>query len=131
MPRLRSCLAGNRPSCIPLLTASLAELGFMHPVVIPSITVTEIGRAAPHLLILDLDELEADPIDMLRMTRFVLPNATIAVYSLTLRQSWARSCHIAGANCLLSKETDEREIIAGLRSALAIGCFTDPGFEAA
>lgn len=131
MPRLRSCLAGNQPTYIPLLTASLAALGFTHPVVVSTIVVTKLGLAAPDLLILDIDELDTDPAEMLRMTRFVLPNCTIAVYTLTLQQSWARSCHMAGANCLLSKQTDEARIVGGLQVALTSGCFTDPGFVAA
>jgi DNA-binding NarL/FixJ family response regulator len=99
--------------------------------VIATINVTALGRAAPQLLVLDIDGLETDPIEMLRMTRFVLPQCSIAVYTLTLQLDWARSCHIAGANCLLSKRAGELDIITGLRSALATGCFTDPDFVAA
>ena len=131
MPTMRSYLAGNRTACIPLLTASLASSGFMQPVVAERIIVTELGLAAPDLLVLDIDDLDTDPLELLRMMRFVLPTCIIAVYSGTLRQSWALSCHLAGANCILSKSSDEAQIAAGLRQALTSGCFTDPSFIAA
>lgn len=64
------------------------------------------------------------------MTRFVLPGCIIAVYSGTLRESWALACHLAGANCILSKNGEQSEIVTGLRQSLTSGCFTDPGFVA-
>ncbi len=128
---MRSCLAGNPVASIPLLTASLAVAGFSHPVVTDGVNVTALGREAPNLLIIDVDALETDPIEMLRMTRFVLPACIIAVYSGTMQHAWARACHIAGANCLLAKSSSEEQIVAGLRQTLESGCFTDPSFVAA
>jgi DNA-binding NarL/FixJ family response regulator len=95
------------------------------------INVTELGLEAPDLLVLDLDDVDTDPIELLRMTRFVLPTCVIAVYSGKLRRRWARSCHLAGANCILSMESDKMQIAAGLQQALTIGCFTDSRFIAA
>ena len=80
--------------------------------------------------VLDIDDLDTDPLELIRMTRFVLPTCIIAVYTGTLRESWARACHVAGANCVLSKASDETQIAVGLRQALASGCFTDPSFTA-
>jgi DNA-binding NarL/FixJ family response regulator len=131
MPRIRSCLAGNESACIPLLTASLAALGMTHPLISSGINVTALGRAAPQMLVLDIDDVATDPLELLRMMRFVLPTCILAVYSGKLQESWALSCHLAGANCLLSKKNNEPEIVAGLRQALASGCYTDPGFVAA
>jgi len=131
MSHMRSYLAGNRTACIPLLIASLASSGFMHPVIAAGINVTDLGRAAPDLLVLDIDDLGTDPLELLRMTRFVLRTCIIAVYTGTLLESWALSCHLAGANCMLSKSSDETQIAAGLRQAMASGCFTDPSFVAA
>jgi DNA-binding NarL/FixJ family response regulator len=124
----RSCLAGNRLASLPLLTASLATLGFAFPVVTDAINVRELGRSALDLLVVDLDDLDTDPIELLRMTRFVLPTCIIAVYSGPRPLTWARSCHLAGASCILSKSSGESEITGGLRQALASGCFTDPRF---
>jgi hypothetical protein len=131
MAHRRSCLAGNRAAFIPLLITSLASVGFTYPVITERISVSGIGRAAPELLVLDIDDVDTSPLEILRMTRFVLPTCLIAVFSGTLLQSWARSCHIAGGNCILSKSSDESEIVDGLRQALTSGCFTDPGFAVA
>ncbi len=92
--------------------------------------MTELGLVAPHIVVLDIDNLDIDPLELLRMIRFVLPGCVIAVYSGTLEQDWALACHLAGANCVLSKGSDEAHISAGLRQATAIGCFTDPRFVA-
>jgi len=125
----RSYLAGNLLASIPLLTASLASSGYANPVVTTGISVTELGRAAPDLLVLDVDNLDIDPLELLRQTRFVLPGCVIAVYSGTESQRWARSCHLAGANCMLSKRSDGSQLVVGLLQALSSGCFTDPAFD--
>jgi len=82
-------------------------------------------------VVLDVDDLDIDALELLRMTRFVLPLCMIAVYSGTLRQSWALACHLAGANCLLAKSSDKDQIVTGLRQAFTTGCFTDPSFASA
>jgi len=128
MASTRSYLAGNRVACIPLLTASLASSGYADPVVTSGINITELGRAAPDLLVLDIDDLDIDPIELLRQTRFVLPDCIIVVYSGDRREHWARSCHLAGANCILSKRSDGTQLAAGLVHAVSSGCFTDPVF---
>jgi DNA-binding NarL/FixJ family response regulator len=128
MPIMRSYLAGNRAASIPLLTAALLSSGFESPAVAERINVTELGLAAPHIVVLDVDDLDVDPFELLRMIRFVLPLCVIAVYSGTLEQRWALTCHLAGANCLLSKTSNEEQITAGLRQGLASGCFTDSSF---
>lgn len=125
---MRSYLAGSLDGSIPLLTASLLEAGFASPVVADHINVTELGLASPQLAVLDIDHLEVDALELLRMLRFVLPECIIAVYSGTLERDWARRCHLAGANCVLSKSSDGPELVAGLRRALSSGCFTDPRF---
>jgi DNA-binding NarL/FixJ family response regulator len=131
MGHLRAYLAGNRGVFVPLLTAALDLLGYTHPRITDGIGITDVGRAAPDLLVLDLDAVETNPIELLRMTRFVLPTCMIAVYSSTLQLSWAHACHLAGANCILSKSSDVTQIAAGLRQGITKGCFTDPSFVAA
>jgi DNA-binding NarL/FixJ family response regulator len=131
MPSPHSCLAGIKPSFVPFLTVSLAAFGFTNPVVVERIKVTELGLANPNILVLDLDDSETDPLELLRMIRFVLPGCTIAVYSGRLEQSWALACHLAGANCVLANSSKEDKIALGLREALTSGSFTDPSFVAA
>ncbi len=92
--------------------------------------VTELGKLAPNLLVCDIDELEVDPLEFLRRIRFVLPDCTIAVYTGNMKRTWGVACHLAGANCLLSKDSDARHLSAGFRSALRNGCYTDPRFAA-
>jgi DNA-binding NarL/FixJ family response regulator len=126
-----SCLARIDPAAVELLTASLAVVAFALPVVVTRLSVTELGLLAPNVLVIDIDSLDADPLEMLRMLRFVLPGCMIAVYTNVLEESWALECHLAGANCLLSKSSDATQLTAGLRRSLHSGCFTDPSFVAA
>lgn len=128
MARRRSYLSGNHVSHIPLLTASLASAGFVDPVVTAGINVTELGRAAPDLLVLDVDDTDIDPIELIRRTRFVLPDCVIVVYSDGRRPNWALACHLAGANCMLSKHSTREQLDTGLAEVLRSGCFTDPAF---
>jgi DNA-binding NarL/FixJ family response regulator len=131
MPLMRSYLAGNQAASIPLLTAALIASGFEPPTIAQRINVTELGLAVPRMVVLDVDDLDIDPFELMRMIRFVLPLCLIAVYGGTLEQSWALSCHLAGANCVLSKTSNEEQLVAGLREGLTSGCFTDPSFVAA
>jgi DNA-binding NarL/FixJ family response regulator len=128
---MRSYLAGHRAASIPLLTAALLSSGFESPAVAERINVTELGLATPQIVVLDVDDLDIDPFELLRMIRFVLPLCVIAVYSGTLEQGWALNCHLAGANCVLSKTSNEEQLTAGVREGITSGCFTDPSFVAA
>jgi len=130
-PNRVSCLARIEPSAVPLLAESLTAAGQPAPVFVRQLAVTELGLLAPGVLILDLDGLETDPLEMLRMLRFVLPACMIAVYTNVLEEPWALACHMAGANCLLSKASDAEQVTLGLRGSLQRGCYTDPSFTAA
>lgn len=130
-PNRISCLARIEPNSVELLTNSLAAVSHVLPVVTAELRVTELGLLAPNVLVADVDGLEIDALEMVRMVRFVLPNCTIAVYTDVLKESWALACHLAGANCLLSKSTNAMQISLGLRQALEQGCFTDSSFRAA
>jgi DNA-binding NarL/FixJ family response regulator len=126
-----SCLARIEPAAVELLTASLAAAAQPLPIVLTRLAVTELGLLAPNVLVVDVDGLDVDPLEMLRMLRFVLPTCLIAVYTNVLEETWALACHMAGANCLLSKASDATQVALGLRGALRRGCFTDPSFRAA
>jgi DNA-binding NarL/FixJ family response regulator len=106
-------------------------VGYSPPVVVATLGVTELGLLAPDLLVVDVDGLDGDALEMLRMLRFVLPRCTIAVYTNVLEEPWALACHMGGANCLLSKASDATQLAAGLGHSLHSGCFTDPSFRAA
>lgn len=126
--KIAACLAGIDPGHVGLLSASLAQLGLMPAIVVDGVGVSQLGLLAPSVLIVDLDHLEADPYETLRMVRFVLPNCLIAVYTGELTRERAVGCHMAGANCLLSKASDEGALSDGLQQARESGCFTDPSF---
>jgi hypothetical protein len=129
--RFSSCLAGIEPAAVPLLSATLALIGSEHPTIISPIDVTGIGSLEPDVLVLDVDALETDPLETIRMTRFLLRSGVIAIYTGTITQSWGLACHLAGANCVLSKRAGEDRTALGLMHAIRGGCFTDPAFEAA
>jgi DNA-binding NarL/FixJ family response regulator len=126
-----SCLARIEPRAVDLLTESLAAVAHPLPVILARLGVTEVGLLAPTVLVVDIDDLEVDPLETLRMLRFVLPGCLIVVYTNVLKETWALACHTAGANCLLSKASDAGQLAVGLRGSLRSGCFTDPSFRAA
>lgn len=130
MSIMRCCLAGVSPTATGLLTEALDGAGCHLPLVAGPINVTQLGLTSTGLLIVDIDALDVDPIELLRMTRFVLPHCIIAVYTNRRSLEWVRACHIAGANCVLSKESSKAALVFGLKRTLAIGCFTDPKFAA-
>ncbi len=99
-------------------------------VTVAPLDVTKLGNLRPELLVCDIDRVEVDGLELLRRIRFVLPDCTIVVFTAASKRTWGLAAHNAGANCLLSKDTDERGLVHGLRSALQFGCFTDPHLAA-
>jgi DNA-binding NarL/FixJ family response regulator len=120
------CLAGLDAKDIPLLGAVLKGAGEPDLALVAHLDVAGLGKLAPDVLVADIDELDVDPLEMLRRLRFVLPDCVIVVYTAITTLSWSRACHLAGASCLLSKATQERQLIVGLKRAIQTGCFTDP-----
>jgi DNA-binding NarL/FixJ family response regulator len=100
-------------------------------IVIARVDVVALRVISPDLLICDLDSLEVEPLEVLRQLRFVLPRCIIVIYTLVTKRSWGLSCHTAGANGVLSKDSSETELAAGLKLAMSDGCFTDPRLRAA
>jgi len=94
-------------------------------------TITDIARILPTVIVCDVDALVVDKLEQLRQLRFILPGSTIAVYTGQLEEPWAAACHRAGANCVLSKMSSRTELSAGIVAVLRSGCFTDPRFVAA
>jgi DNA-binding NarL/FixJ family response regulator len=136
MPAIRtadfhSCLAGTVPAENARLAAVLELIGSKPPEVVAKIDVTAIGTIEPDVLLMDVDDLETDPLEAVRMVRFLLHQSVIAVYTNRLERSWGLQCHLAGASCLLSKLGSDDQTALGLMWAIRTGCYTDPAFEAA
>jgi CheY-like chemotaxis protein len=124
------CLAAVDPDDTHLLGSVLKGAGEPGYPIVARFDVAALGKLAPGVLIADIDRLEVDPLEALRQLRFVLPECVIVVYTAGVESSWGRACHLAGATCVLSKESRERQLTMGLRHALQTGCFTDPRFAA-
>ncbi len=129
--RFSSCLAGIEPAAVPMLVAALVLIGSDEPTILAATDTTAIGSLDAHVLVLDVDALETDPLETIRQARFLLRAGVIAIFTDRLEQSWGLACHLAGANCLLSKLGSEDTTAIGLLRGIGGGCFTDPAFEAA
>src|SRR5690348_7583968 len=124
------CLASVDPKDIPLLSSALKGAGESGCAIVARLDVAPLGKLAPDVLVADIDRVESDPVETLRQLRFVLPECIIVAYTANSRSSWGRACHLAGASCVLSKESHKSQLINGLKCALQTGCFTDPRFAA-
>jgi DNA-binding NarL/FixJ family response regulator len=82
-------------------------------------------------LLVTVGRVATEPLEVLRQLRFVLPTCIIVVYTLSRKREWGLACHLAGANGVLSKTSNEGELVVGLRSSMRSGCFTDPRLAAA
>jgi DNA-binding NarL/FixJ family response regulator len=127
---LACCLAGIEDDRVSLLTDALERADAPAPVLVHQIHIAELHRMGPDILVVDIDRLDVDPLEKLRQLRFVLRDSLLVVYSESTDECWARNCHFAGANCLLSKSAALAELTCGLRHAMKSGCWTDPRFAA-
>jgi DNA-binding NarL/FixJ family response regulator len=126
-----SCLAGIDAGDIEMLRLVLRDSGTSASADVAALNVSALGKCAPELILCDVDGIDVDPLELLRRLRFVLPDCMIAVYTGVMKPEWARACHLAGANCLLSKNSTATQLTAGLSGAFVSGCFTDPLFSVA
>lgn len=124
------CLAAVDPNDVPLLGAALKGAGEPGLTIVAQLDVAELGRLAPDVLVADVDRQKVDPLEILRQLRFVLPECVIVVYTAGATRAWSRECHLAGASCVLSKESHAPLLVSGLQHAIRTGCFTDPRFVA-
>ena len=124
------CLAGIDKSAIPLLSAVLKASGESSPPVVTNLDVRDVGNCFPRVLIGDVDCLIVNPFEVLRQIRFILPECMIAVYSGQMTKGRGLAFHMAGVNCVLSKDATEDELSAALIGAESTGCYTDPRFVA-
>jgi len=98
--------------------------------ILACLDIFELEELAPDLLVCDIDGIDVDPLEFLRQIRFVLPDCLVVVYTGVMERTWGLVCLLAGANCLLSKDSDEQHLTTGLQAALQSGCYTDPRFVA-
>jgi DNA-binding NarL/FixJ family response regulator len=126
-----SCLAGIDREHVAMFETVLRAAGVPARTVVDHVSVAELGKLAPGLLVCDLDGLDVDPLEKLRQLRFVLPASIIAVYTDNAKVSWSKACHLAGANGLFSKASSAAEVARGIKGTLRQGCFTDPRFAVA
>lgn len=124
------CLAGVDEAIVPMFSRVLKGAGELPLATLARLDVSELGKLAPAMLVCDIDGIEIDAIELLRQIRFVLPDCLIAVYTGVMQRTWGLACHLAGANCMLSKDSTELQLSKGLRDALSSGCYTDPRFAA-
>jgi DNA-binding NarL/FixJ family response regulator len=96
---------------------------------IVKLDIAMLNTLAPDALVIDVDDLAIDPLEALRQLRFVVPVCAIIVYTNSAKPMFARDCHNAGANCLLSKSSSVEQMASGIRYAMQSGCFTDPRFS--
>jgi DNA-binding NarL/FixJ family response regulator len=124
------CLAAIDSKDVPLLSFALKGAGEPALTIVAHLVVPELGKLSPDVLVADIDRVQVDALEMLRQLRFVLPNCAIVVYTSLMESSWGRACHLAGANGVLSKDSDASQLADGLRRTIRVGCFTDPRFAA-
>ena len=126
----RICCLAVDPKDIPLLGAALNAAGEPGLAIVARLDVAALGKLSPDVLVADIDCQNVDPLEMLRQVRFVLPECVIVIYTGTATRAWGRACHLAGASCVLSKESGKALLVSGLQRAIQTGCFTDPRFAA-
>jgi DNA-binding NarL/FixJ family response regulator len=125
------CLAGITAEAVPLFRSVLQFDAQPALATVTGLDVTELGKLAPDLLVCDVDDIDVDELELIRQIRFVLPDCLIALYTGVTKRAWGRACHIAGANCLLSKDADRATLAQGVHEAMLSGCYTAPPFAAA
>ncbi len=126
----RTCCLAGMDGAVPMFSAVFKAAGESALATVARLNVVELGKLVPDVLVCDVDDLDVDPLELLRQIRFVLPDCLIAVYTGVMVRTWGRACHLAGANCLLAKGSNEQRLSDGLRGALLSGCYTDPCFAA-
>ncbi len=107
----------------------LVQAGYDRPQHSREVRVASLREYEPQVLVVDFDHLHSDKLESIRQLRFVLPECAIAVVSSNFEDDWARRCHMAGANGVLSSRSAPHRMAAALRCADSTGCYTDPEFS--
>lgn len=131
MGHQRSVILSRDTSAATFISDALLQAGYDRPQRSETLGVAKLGTYAPCLPVIDFDHIRSDKLESVRQIRFVLPDCAIAVVSSNLKRSWAKQCHLAGANGVFSSFSTMMTLVSGLRRAAQTGCYTDPAFAAA
>jgi DNA-binding NarL/FixJ family response regulator len=124
----KSAILSSDKSAASFLSEVLVRAGYDHPQHSHTLGVAKLSTYEPCLLVIDFDHIRSDKLESIRQIRFVLPDCAIAVVSSDLKRNWAKQCHMAGANGVLSSSSTMMTLVSGLRCAAQTGCYTDPAF---
>jgi len=128
MEHNRCAILSRDEAVADLFSKVLLGAGYDYPQCSEDVRVAKLRTYAPRVLMIDVDHIRSDKLESIRQLRFVLPECAIAVVSSNLQGGWAKQCHMAGANGVLSSGSSAQRMIAGLQSAIRTGCYTDPVF---
>ncbi|MDQ6930476.1 MAG: response regulator transcription factor [Candidatus Eremiobacteraeota bacterium] len=91
-----------------------------------SVVPAELTRAAPDLVLIDLDGHSFKIDDAMAQCREAVPNARVCVLSTQLRPEILQRCVAAGAMGYIIKDVPPSELIRALKIVAAGGSYVDP-----
>ncbi|HEY8298360.1 MAG TPA: response regulator [Candidatus Baltobacteraceae bacterium] len=124
-PRKKTYVIERLSVVVPYLTSILssADLDVMR--VTEYVDYSYMHRTAPDVVFADIDFFRNDAPSTIRKMRRQSPQSLICVYTSQMAASWAKLCHVAGANAVLTKLSTDSELLVAVRSTLAVGAYTD------
>jgi len=125
---VRSYIIEAQDLFVPALSEALVDAGLEIVRVSRHIDLKGLLNLQPRVLFLDLDFIEDEPLETIRLLRTLLPEAYICVYTSDRSDGWSKECHFSGANAVFSKSAQRHELVTGIRSTLATGIYTDRRF---
>lgn len=114
----------------PYLADVLAQAGVSVRYISENVDDTYLLSATPDLVFVDLDFFTQTAEAIIRSIRGKLRRGILCVYTANTSATFARDAHIAGANALFTKLAEGEELVAGLKTAICLGAYTDPRFTA-
>lgn len=99
---------------VPALIEVFSEAGLFVDFVGAELDPRRLLDDQPDLIFLDTDFLH-EPLEGIRLAHVLVPKAQIYVYSSAATDAISRAFHSAGADLVLDKSADRREIVLGLR----------------
>jgi DNA-binding NarL/FixJ family response regulator len=100
---------------VPALVDVFAEAGLHVDAVGAAIDPRRLLDDQPDLIFFDTDFLEK-PLEDVRLAHMLVPKAMIFVYASAKTDAMVRAFTSAGANVVLQKSADRRQIVQGLRA---------------
>jgi DNA-binding NarL/FixJ family response regulator len=100
---------------VPALVDVFAEAGLHVDCVGPAVDPRRLLDDQPDLVFFDTDYLDK-PLEDVRLAHMLVPKASIYVYATAKTETMMRAFTAAGANVVLQKSADRRQIVQGLRA---------------